>query len=137
MAIDPNHMTLKRRSRELREVATACQEEDTKALLLFYAAECVLKAVYMLRFSLRSTAHENAAAKPARHYAHCLDDLLIALRVSPSDCPARPGSIRLRNGDAIAVSQLHEAWRYGERVENHGDVVLWLNRVIAYAEART
>jgi hypothetical protein len=113
-----------------------CADQDTKALLLFYAAECVLKACYMVKFSLRSTAEGNAAAKPARYYSHRLDNLLIALHVSAVDCPTRPSATRLRNGNSIDVGEFHEAWRYGEKVDGHSDVLAWLGQVIAYAEAR-
>jgi hypothetical protein len=136
MTIDPNHKTLKRRSKELRTAAAASMDDDTKALLLFYAAECILKAHYMIKFSLRSTAAENGLARSPRFHAHRLDNLLIALQVRTTDCPARPGVTQLRSGDSIDVGQLHEAWRYGEKVANHNDVVAWLGRVIAYAEAR-
>jgi len=104
--------------------------------LLFYAAECILRAHYMNKFSLRSTAAENALAKSARFYAHRLDNLLIALQVRTADCPARPNSTALRNGDVIDVGQFHEAWRYGEKVGNQNDVLAWLGQVIAYAEVR-
>jgi hypothetical protein len=136
MPIDPNHKTLRRRSTELRSASDACPDQDTRALLLFYAAECMLKALYMMRFSLRSTSAENAKAKSARFYAHRLDNLLIALQTRNSDCPARPGVIQLKNGEPIDVGQLHEAWRYGEKVDQQHGVIAWLGQVIAYAEAR-
>ena len=136
MSIDPNHKTLKCRSSELRTAAAECADQDTRALLLFYAAECILKAHYMSKFALRSTAASNALKPSARSYAHRLDNLLIALQVRNSDCPARPGTTRLRNGLEIDVGQLHEAWRYGEKVDKQPDVLAWLGKVIAYAEAR-
>jgi hypothetical protein len=136
MAIDPNHKTLKRRSNELKTAAETCADKDAKALLLFYAAECILKAHYMNKFSLRSTAAENGLAKSARFYAHRLDNLLIALQVRNAICPPRPNITQLKNGNTLDVCQLHEAWRYGEKIVNQEDVLAWLARVIAYAEAQ-
>lgn len=136
MAINPNHRTLKRRFAELAAAGSRCPDPDVQGLLLFYAAECALKALYMTRFSLRSTDVENAGAKAARSYAHNLDQILVALRVSTTDCPTRPAIIRLRNGQAIDVGLLHEAWRYGEKVDNHEDVVAWIKQIISYVETR-
>ncbi len=136
MAVDPNHKTLRRRSRELKTAAAACPDEDAKALLLFYAAECILKAYYMKKFSLRSTGAENALAKSARHYSHRLDNILTVLHVNSTDCPRKPKVTRLKSGNLIDVGQLHEAWRYGEKIDDQNDVLNWLGQVITYAEAR-
>ena len=103
---------------------------------MFYAAECMLKAYYLRKFSLKNTADRNSLAEPARSYVHALDRLLIALQVPPADCRSRPDVLRLRDGRALAVSQLHEAWRYSEKIDDHPNVLQWLASVLIYAEAR-
>lgn len=45
--IELNDKALKRRAKELHSAANLLIEEESRALLLFYAAECGLKAIYM------------------------------------------------------------------------------------------
>ncbi|WP_209436168.1 hypothetical protein, partial [Methylobacterium platani] len=60
--INPPALTLRRRSEELFNSAERERphKEDSAALLLFYAVECGLKSIYMLRNNLRSTDDERA-----------------------------------------------------------------------------
>lgn len=132
-AVNPTLKTLKRRAREL--AAASCSDDNAEALLLFYSAECGLKALYMSRNSMRN-ANDANAMPAARSYGHKLDQLISVLKIPPSALPLRPTGLTLRNGARIAVADLHQAWRYGERIVNHPDVVTWLKSIISYTNAR-
>ena len=126
MAVDPNYRTLRCRAKELLTAATSDLDSDSHALFLFYAVECGLKALYMDHHKLATASTEGSRARSAKSYGHRLDDLLGALRVPPQRVPPRPQRLCLRNGDILQVMELHEAWRYGEKVDAHTDVVEWL-----------
>lgn len=136
MKIAPTPKTAKRRGSELSAAANACADEDSAGLLLFYAAECLLKALYMRQNGLQNTDHATLAAGPARQFVHRLDSLIRAIKIPPKDLKPSPGDISLRGGGAINVDQLHQAWRYGEKVAEHQPACAWLRAVIAYAQAR-
>jgi hypothetical protein len=132
--VDPPLKTIRRRTKELAAAVTA--DPDAQALLLFYAAECGLKTLYMSNYSLRTTSDETASMPSARSYGHKLDQLITVLRVSPQDIPAHPAPLNLRSGPSIRVQHLHEAWRYGEKVQQHDDAISWLNKIISYVSVR-
>ncbi len=134
--INPTFRTLKRRGVELRGAANNCEDEDSAALLLFYSAECLLKALYISTFSLKDADHSTASTVSARSYSHQLDRIMKALRIRPVDVPPRPSSMQLRNGNKLEVGDFHQAWRYGEKVDGHHDVVQWLQNIITYVENR-
>jgi hypothetical protein len=132
MAVDPNYRTLRRRAKELLLAAGSEVDEDSKALLLFYAVECGLKALYMDVHKLATTSTEGSRARSARSFGHRLDDLVVELRVPPSKISPRPPHLGLRNGMTLQVLDLHEAWRYGEKIDAHTEVVAWLDRIAAH-----
>ncbi len=75
-------------------------------MVLFYAVECGLKALYMRKNRLGRTG-------PAiTDFGHRLTDLITELRCRHGlpDCAAK-------NGRSIAVKSLHEAWRYGKSLD--------------------
>lgn len=94
-------------------------------LLLFYAAECGLKAAILRHEGKRSTADLSAAQGGASLYSHNLDTLQrdLVLRLSGAEAPVRlrrcARAASGRGGKAIPQAgpvdyhQLHEAWRYG------------------------
>jgi hypothetical protein len=101
--------------------------------LLFYAAECGLKAVYMSRNNLQMASHTNATAiKAACDFGHQLDHLIRELRIRPETLSHTPGRVRLRDGQPLSVNQIHEAWRYGGVILENDEVVAWLKRAIEY-----
>ncbi|MGH7113491.1 MAG: hypothetical protein ACREE9_03250 [Stellaceae bacterium] len=134
MAVDPNYRTLRRRSKELLAAAGSDIDEYSKALFLFYAVECGLKAFYLQIYRLATTSAEGSRARSARSFGHRLDDLIVALRIAASKVPPRPPQLALRNGTKLQVFDLHEAWRYGERIEAHAEVVMWLDRIAGYVK---
>lgn len=134
MLINPNFRTLKRRSGELAK--STGLDPDAQALLLFYAAECGLKALYMATYSLRTASDSTVTMDSAISLGHQLDRIVSLLKISPRSLPPRPAVLRLKNGAAINVQHLHEAWRYGEKVENHAEAVAWLVEVVKYVHAR-
>ncbi|QGX41031.1 hypothetical protein E2H98_15710 [Permianibacter aggregans] len=108
---------LTRAWRELAVVATPInggQRNNSHRLLLFYAVECGLKAVFLKRQN-RSVFDQN----DVDNSGHDLRKLLKALNVGsnlalPHNLQLRPITIQNlshpRNGD---VRILHQAWRYG------------------------
>ena len=107
---------------------------NSKALLLFYAIECGLKALYMDLHKLANTSIEGSRARSARSFGHRLDDLVAELRVPPSKISPRAPNLALRNGVTLQVLDLHEAWRYGEKIDAHTQVVAWLDGIATYVK---
>ena len=134
MAVDPNYRTLRRRAKELLLAAGSEVDVDSKALLLFYAIECGLKALYMDLHKLATTSIEGSRARSARSFGHRLDHLVVELRVPPSKISARAPNLALRNGVTLQVLDLHEAWRYGEKIDAHTQVVAWLDGIATYVK---
>ncbi|MFD7303215.1 hypothetical protein ACFV83_20160 [Streptomyces pharetrae] len=103
-----------RRSRDklARQAQAAEQAGETAAsgLLLFYAAECGLKAGV-----LRGVLNRNdTAALPKDLRSHDLRRLAKALNLKdPGPGPDPLRCRRHRGGTWIECHQLHEAWRYG------------------------
>ncbi|WP_456618574.1 MULTISPECIES: hypothetical protein [unclassified Bradyrhizobium] len=133
--INPTFKTLRRRTIELA-ATTSCNDPDADALILFYAAECGLKALYMSVNSLKLASDDNGARGSARSFGHRLDYLIAELKIAPKDLPSRPSTLKLKSGDAINVRHLHEAWRYGDKIQMHADVVTWLKCVLKFVRER-
>ncbi|MGW3648442.1 hypothetical protein [Streptomyces sp. NPDC000878] len=91
-------------------------DHATAGLLLFYSAECGLKAEVMQRMRLRDTSQ-----LPADLRTHDLRVLAKELKWSPQTQSALQGCARPRyNGQAVQKVEppaLHEAWRYGADLE--------------------
>lgn len=126
--INPPPLALRRRAEELY---IAAQREfqfdpDAAALLLFYAAECGLKSIYMTQNNLKDTADTRGSARPVRSYVHNLIHISIALRMPNTVYAPIPNFIIARTGGLIDVSQLHQAWRYGERIVDTHAIYHWL-----------
>ena len=137
MPLDFNFLTLRRRTAELTKAAASEIDDASKGLLLFYAAECGLKAVYMSQNSLRLASETNGTApKSAIDFQHRLDELIRELRISPAALPHHPGAITLTNGERISVQEVHQAWRYGGVIVETQQVLVWLKLAIEYAKER-
>ncbi|MEW2255536.1 hypothetical protein [Streptomyces sp. NPDC047869] len=105
------------RERLLKQAQAAESVGDTAVcgLLYFYAAECALKAEVMRRRSL----YMSTAQLPADLRSHDLRRL--AKELNLRDPVTRPDPLRCRrhkNGGWIESHQLHEAWRYGARLND-------------------
>lgn len=88
----------------------ADDQRDVACLLLFYAAECGLKAELLRRTGSRDSA--------SLERSHDLRSLARALNVPHSvmigltDCRARRDV-----NQRVPIRELHEAWRYGARLD--------------------
>lgn len=132
--INPRALALRRRSEEL--FASAERERphnaDSAALLLFYAAECGLKAVYMLQNNLKVADEARGSARSARSYGHNIRGLIQALNISRAAIKASPQIVVERTGQPGDPAILHEAWRYGEKIRDTSVVCEWLTSLIEW-----
>jgi hypothetical protein len=134
--INPPALALRRRAEELRTSALRemPHNEDSGALLLFYAAECALKSVYMSRNNLRHTGETRGAAAAARSFVHDLVALVSALNIPRSGIGAVPVVIISRTGERDRIDALHQAWRYGEKIQDTQALCQWLSSVIEWCK---
>ena len=108
-------------------------DDASKGVLLFYAAECGLKAVYMSRNNLRMASQKNSTAiKAANEFGHRLDDLIRELKIRPDTLSHTPGNVTMKDGRKLTVQQIHEAWRYGGLISENDKVLAWLRRAVDY-----
>lgn len=134
--INPPAMALRRRSEEL--FASAEREKpndsDSAALLLFYAVECGLKSVYMLQNNLKYTDEERGSARSARSFSHNIVALTQALNIPRASVLSAPAvvTVRLRLNGTPTV--LHEAWRYGEKIQGTDAIYNWLKSLLEWCK---
>lgn len=108
---------LKSAWRELKAIAAPAAGEQRKnphRLLLFYAVECGLKAVWLKRQS-RSLFDREDIDRSGHNLRQILKELNVGAELSlPENLRLKPviqnGTLQSRNGD---ISILHQAWRYG------------------------
>lgn len=117
---------LKRAWRELSEIATlpaGGERKNPHRLLLFYAVECGLKAVWLKRQN-RTLFEQEDIDKTGHDLRKVLKDLNIGSSLSlPEDIslgPAKRDNHQSlpRNGK---ISILHQAWRYGGKCKTPND----------------
>jgi len=137
--INPPFLTLKRRAEELH--SSGCRElphnPESGALLLFYAAECALKAAYMYKNNLRNTGEERGPYRAARSFVHNLVELTKSLNIPMASLPRTPEVFLVRNGERNEISDLHQAWRYGEKIKETATIVQWLLKLIEWCKRNT
>jgi len=137
--INPPFLALKRRAEELH--SSACREmpvnPECGGLLLFYAAECSLKAAYMYKNNLRHTGEQRGQYKAARSFVHNLKDLVTALNIPAASLPKTPEVFLVRNGERNEISDLHQAWRYGEKIRETATIIQWLTKLIEWCKKNT
>jgi hypothetical protein len=110
---------LKRAWRELTDIAIPAAGNTRKnphRLLLFYAVECGLKAVWLKRQN-RNLFDRADIDRTGHDLRQVLKDLKVSSQLSLPESlqlePATQNSAKVpRNGD---ISLLHQAWRYGGR----------------------
>ncbi|MBB3947832.1 hypothetical protein GGQ73_003803 [Rhizobium skierniewicense] len=105
---------------------------DAASLILFYAVECALKSLYMLRNNLKTTDEVRAGGKSARGHKHNLDGLIADLRIPQSSIKVRPKIVLTRTRFEGQTPILHEAWRYGEKVDNTAAQFDWLMSIVEW-----
>lgn len=132
--IELNEKALRRRAKELFGAAGGIHDSAARALLLFYSAECGLKAIYMSRYMLKTTASVNGAVQSAASYKHSIDKLIRVLRIPPASLPHSPGKLALRAppGEEVYVGDLNQVWRYGATLVTPNSAIPWLESVVAY-----
>jgi hypothetical protein len=137
--VEPNQRTLMRRSRELRSAAERelVNDGDTAALLIFYAAECGLKARYLSQYHLENTSAATAVAEAAKSFNHNLPRLIEALRIPAQEIGPPPTATFHRTGDPCLPPQVHAAWRYGVKISNTQTVYQWLKSIVDWASKTT
>lgn len=132
--INPPAMALRRRSEEL--FASAEREKlhdpDSAALLLFYAAECGLKSTYMLQNNLKYTDEARGSARSARSFSHNIVALIHALNISRASVKPVPAVVTVRLGLNGTPAVLHEAWRYGEKIQDTNAIYDWLKSLLEW-----
>ncbi|GAB2445584.1 hypothetical protein GCM10027187_08790 [Streptosporangium sandarakinum] len=93
-----------------RDAWRAVDEGAPAALLLFYGAECGLKAALLDRQGLRSTSQ---LPEHLRNH-HDLHRLAKELRLPLHLCNRmRACASQREQGEQVAFADLHQAWRYG------------------------
>jgi len=97
----------------------------THRMVLFYAVECGLKAIYMRRNRMGQTG------EAVTDFGHRLADLLAVLQ-----CAYRLPDGLGKDARPIASKYLHEAWRYGKVLDSQKErtceqalrkIVQWIN----------
>ena len=118
------------RAFQLHQRAASAGSTESHSLLLFYAAECGLKAVW-LRRNQKLTSDEFPEALNSR--SHDLGIWLKELRIG-ARIGSAPSLRLMRDNNSLHISQAHEAWRYGVRMRSEDEAELrsWLDRVCAW-----
>lgn len=132
--INPPALALRRRSEELFESAERERPHNAEsaALLLFYAAECGLKAAYMLQNNLKVADEARGSALSARSYGHNINRLIQALNISRASIKRSPQIVVERTGHFGDSAVLHEAWRYGEKIRDTSAMYEWLTSLVEW-----
>lgn len=117
-----------------RHSTTNPLQRQSGSLLLFYAAECGLKAAWIRRNNLRNTSQFDASAQP--NPRHDLILLVKNLKLPAAMANAKAGFRLKRDGTAVDTAALHEAWRYGVEVLPLDEtiVVTWLQALCQWAK---
>jgi hypothetical protein len=101
-------------------------------LLLFYAAECSLKAVLIRSKGVRTTAGLD-------ELTHNFSSMLRDLKIPPTAVSSPPRfKLRGDSSKSFDASVAHQAWRYGADVDSldEAELVRWLQTVCVFAEGR-
>jgi hypothetical protein len=98
-------------------------------LLLFYAAECGMKSIWLKRNNLRTTNDISDQTILSR-YGHNLDWWKKELKMSASIGKA-PHFSQDNDGSDLDIEKAHQVWRYGIRMDSEKEkrVVEWLEKV--------
>jgi hypothetical protein len=109
-------------------------QSHSRSLLLFYAAECGLKAAWLKRNKLRSTSQLTSAFNASIGHDLMLWAKKLAL---PAALASAPGRFRLkRDNSAFETAAAHQAWRYGVEILAVDETVLtnWLQALCQWAK---
>ena len=107
---------------------------QSRNLLLFYAAECGLKAAWLKRNRLRSTSQLSSTLNASIGHDLMLWAKKLAL---PAALASATGRFRLkRENSALETAAAHQAWRYGVEILAADETVLvnWLQALCQWAK---
>ncbi len=98
-------------------------------LLLFYAAECGMKRIWLIRNNLNTTNDISDPTLLSRD-GHNLDRWKKELRISAS-IGDTPHFSLASDGSDLGIEKAHQLWRYGIRMDSDKEkrVVEWLEKV--------
>lgn len=110
-----------------RVYAEAQTKNSSHYLLLFYAVECGLKVILMRRRNVLDTqqlADEN--------FGHDLNAGLDKLRING----LRISQTTIRSQDAriVPAKEIHQAWRYGAKLQDDVTIASQLLQIVAWLE---
>jgi hypothetical protein len=115
---------LKRAWRELSEIACPLNNQrlNTHRLLLFYAVECGLKAIWLKR-RCQTLLNQDDINQTGHDLRKIINDLRLGKEFSLPDTlelsPVTQNNQKIpRNG---GISILHQAWRYGGQCQTPND----------------
>lgn len=130
--LDVNAAALRRRLMDMAAAAD-CVDAASGRLLRFYALECGLKAMFMQRYKLKTTADRTSASKrSASEFKHNIDQIIRHIGIPPARLAHVPTAMHNSEGHAVPVSELHQAWRYGATVVAPDAADQWLSDGVAY-----
>ncbi|MEG5014813.1 MULTISPECIES: hypothetical protein [unclassified Microcoleus] len=99
-------------------------------LLLFYAAECGMKSIWLKRNKLRTTndISDSTLLSPD---GHNLDRWKKELKISARIVGETPHFSLANGGSDLGIEKAHQVWRYGIRMNSEKEkrVVEWLKNV--------
>jgi len=84
----------------------------TSKMVLFYAVECGLKALYMRENRLRRTDQENSLKESVFSFKHDLNRLLVKMNMN-----IKVPKAVAKDNSQIEPKEIHEAWRYGKELD--------------------
>lgn len=99
-------------------------------LLLFYAAECGLKSIWLKQKKLQTTKQIPDPTLLSKD-GHNLDRWVKELKISARHVKSTPSLHLASDGSTLHIEKAHQAWRYGIRIEleDEKNLVEWLNSV--------
>lgn len=108
-------------------------EGISKYLLLFYAVECGLKAVWLKQTKTRTTARIRDAQTLVlfKQNGHNLRKWVKKLNISTTKVGETPSFRLARGGSSLDIEKAHQSWRYGVAMNSRDERVLveWLEKI--------
>jgi len=96
-------------------------------LLLFYAAECGIKSIWLREKNLKATDDIDAKDKISKH-GHNLAEWQKELKMPANQVKQTPHFDLAKGGSSLDISKAHEAWRYNISIkpQDQKALVEWL-----------
>lgn len=114
-------------------VQAQSNKSGSSHLLMFYAAECGLKSIWLRRNNLTGTDRiqdQTLLTKDGHNFAIWIKKL----RIPPTIGDKIPDFRLARGGSSWDVGKAHQAWRYGVRMNSQDEkaVVEWLENLCSW-----